>query len=190
MRMIEARGVSKRYKSQVVLKDFDFLAERGEFVLLVGANGSGKTTFLKGLLGLVRFDSGTFLLGSRKIAYVPEKFAFPEFVSLEEFLGLFVEGEVESLLEEWGLKERRKKDFRKLSKGMRQKALLLQALHQDAEILVFDEPLNGLDKVSVRKFLEELKRLKAEGRTILLCSHSPQIFKKLADRTVVMEAPE
>ncbi|HEY8396205.1 MAG TPA: AAA family ATPase, partial [Bacilli bacterium] len=99
-------------------------------------------------------------------------------------------GNLDMLLEEWELQEARKKEFRKLSKGMKQKALLMQALYSDADILFFDEPLNGIDRHSAEKFVKKLAELKAKDKTIILSSHNPEFFQNLADKTVRMEVPE
>lgn len=186
MKIIEARNIRKSFRREVVLKDFDFEARKGEFILLVGANGSGKTTFLKGLLGLLRFDSGSLSVRSNKIAYVPERFFFPEFITLESFLKLFLEKMDQEMFREWGLSEARKKEMGKFSKGMRQKALLMQALYADAEVYVFDEPVSGLDEAAKETFLNKLAALKNEGKTVLLSTHNPEHFRMLADRTVGM----
>ncbi len=188
MTIIEVKNITKVYGRNKVLDNLNLKIKKGEFILLVGANGSGKTTLIKGLLGLINFDSGTIRIACRKIAYVPERFHFPDFISLEEFLKLLLDLEaIEEILMEWELLEARKKEFRELSKGMKQKTLLLQALYGKKELLIFDEPLSGIDSRSVKQFITKLKELKTEGNTIIVSTHSPKYYEQIVDRKIKLE---
>lgn len=191
MTIIEVKNVSKTYGRNKVLQGFKLKIKKGEFILLIGANGSGKTTLIKGLLGLISFDSGTVRIKCENIAYVPERFHFPDFINLEEFLKLLLDlNDIRDILAEWELLEARKKEFRELSKGMKQKTLLLQALYCKKDLLIFDEPLSGIDSHSVKQFIKKLVVLKKEGKTILVSTHSPEYYQQIADRIIKLDVQE
>ncbi|MDD4000014.1 MAG: ATP-binding cassette domain-containing protein [Bacilli bacterium] len=191
MRIIELEKVSKSYKFQKVLDGFSISINQGECILLIGTNGSGKTTLIRGILGFISFDSGTVRIRSNKISYVPEKFNFPDFITLKDFLKVLLSNYdnqmLNQVLEAWELRDAAEKSFHSFSKGMKQKTLLIQALYANADILVFDEPLSGLDNSAVNHFLHELKFLKEKGKTILIASHNPEKYHNLPDRIIEIE---
>jgi ABC-type multidrug transport system ATPase subunit len=191
MKIIELNNVSKRFRYQKVFENFSFFVNKGECILLVGANGSGKSTLIRGILGLIGFDSGLVRIRSDKISYVPERFSFPEFVTLKAFLKVllldFNDLELYHILDEWGLLCDSNKDLGTFSKGMKQKVLLIQAIHSDSDILLFDEPLSGLDNLSETRLIRKLEVLKSNGKTILIASHNPNKFGNLPDRIIKLE---
>ena len=163
---------------------------RGCIFGLLGPNGSGKTTTLSMILGLLRPDAGLIrVLGESpgspevrgKIGYLPEEFEPPEYLSGEEVLRFYgglqamdpqtLTSRIDSLLGTLGLEEARARRFREYSKGMRRRIGLAQALLHEPELLILDEPTNGLDPIGVGRVRGLIQECKARGCTVLLSSH-------------------
>lgn len=163
---------------------------RGCIFGLLGPNGSGKTTTLSMILGLLRPDGGLIrVLGESpgspevrgKIGYLPEEFEPPEYLSGEEVLRFYgglqamdsqtLTSRIDSLLGALGLEGARRRQFREYSKGMRRRIGLAQALLHEPELLILDEPTNGLDPIGVGRVRGLIQECKARGCTVLLSSH-------------------
>lgn len=136
---------------------------------MVGENGSGKTTLIKGVIGLLRFSAGRFYRSPARYAFLPEKIALPETVTVYAFLANIgkikktaAAGKIMSLLEEWNVDGTKK--IKELSKGMRQKVLIIQTLLSDVDLYLFDEPMSGLDAESRSRFLSLVRRLREAER--------------------------
>jgi len=179
---------------------------QGETLSIIGPNGSGKTTTLKILLGLIYPTSGhatilgysIFKMRSRdKIGYLPEEPYFYDCFNSEELLDYYGKlfglshrirmQRTEELLALVGLSERRKTPLREYSKGMRQRAGLAQALINDPEILILDEPTSGLDPEGAYQMRRLIKELRRRGKTILLCSHFLAQLEDLCDRVAILD---
>ena len=179
--------------------------KRGEVFGLLGPNGAGKTTLIKILLGIVRGTGGTaHLLGHsagsktarKKIGYLPENLNFASHhsaVSALKFYGRLSyvpEEEIRSrsaeLLELVGLKGREKEMVKRYSKGMRQRLGLAQALLHNPELLIMDEPTDGLDPVGRSEIRQLINRLKDEGKTVFLNSHILQEVELVCDRVAIL----
>lgn len=189
------------------LDDLSLTIERGEIFGFLGANGAGKTTTLKILMRLVYPSAGRArILGHdinnvrmhRAIGYLPENPYFYDYLTAREFLDYCAE------LFGYGAAERRKrteemlarvrldeaawdKQLRKFSKGMLQRVGLAQAIIGDPEIVFFDEPMSGLDPVGRRETRDLIASLRAEGRTVFLCSHILSDVEVLCDRIAIMK---
>lgn len=197
MKIIELLDIDKSYGRHKVLDKVNYAFSSGKCYLLVGENGSGKSTLLKGLLGLISFSSGEIKIQKTRIGYVPEKSVFPEFLSVHHFLfelarirGL---GEkkaneiIAALLEEWALDEFRDCKMGELSKGMRQKTLIIQAFLASPDLYLFDEPMSGLDNRSQKRLVDQMKVLKKAGKTLIVTTHYPQQYEVVADIALMME---
>lgn len=199
MKIIELNEISKSYKTNLVLDKISYIFMEASCYLIVGSNGSGKSSLLKGIIGINNYSSGTLTITDEKkgrIAYIPEKIIFPDYVSIIDFLSSLanigvsekVDIEViEKYLEEWKLSAAKDKYLKNLSKGMIQKVLIIQGLLVDANIYIFDEPLNGLDDKMQNKFMEIIRDLKEMGKTILISTHYKEKFRKLADVILKIE---
>ena len=205
--MLEVRGLTKRYSNITAVDGVSFRIEPGEVYGYLGPNGSGKTTTVKMLTGLLEPSSGGILIdgsdirndlaGYRKrLGYVPEEPHLYPYLSGKEYLELvgrlrsipelLLASKSESLLSLFGLGAYRYSAISSYSKGMRQKILICAALLHNPEVLVFDEPLSGLDVTSVLVFQDVVRQLAGEGRIILYTSHILQLTEKLCSRVMIL----
>ena len=199
---ISLQGVSKRYGSLVALDNVSFDVPAGSVCALLGANGAGKSTTLKILLGLVSPDSGTAKVGGldsrtdaleirRLVGYVPERPALYDWMTVEE-IGWFAAGlypadyqqQYQKLLGRYALSGKQK--IKDLSKGNRSKVALALALAHQPQVLILDEPTSGLDPLVRREFLESMVDVAAEGRTVIISSHQVQEVERVADRVAIL----
>lgn len=200
--VIEVRGLEKRYGPRTVLRGIDLVLPQQTAFGLVGPNGAGKTTFIKVLLGIVRPNGGKLrLLGyppqsarsRRKVGYLPERLALPDdWTPLDHLRAIArlkgVLGDPpESLLEQVALDRTAwRRRIRGFSKGMRQRVGLATALVGSPELLVLDEPTDGIDplgRVHIRGVLSERVR---RGATVFLNSHLLSETEKLCERVAIL----
>ena len=205
--MLSVEGVAVSFSGNRVLRDVGFSLRRGEIVGYLGSNGSGKTTTVKVLTGLVTPTRGRVLLDGRDIAedplgyrrrlgYVPETADVYPFLSGREYLQLVghlralpqagLDERIDELLALFGLRNHRYQALASYSKGMRQKVLIAAALLHDPELLLLDEPLSGLDVTSVLVVKALLRELAARGRIILYCTHLLEIAERLCTRVLIL----
>jgi ABC-2 type transport system ATP-binding protein len=205
--MLEARQLTKYYGAVRAVKDISFHVQPGEILGCLGPNGSGKSTTVKMLTGLLEPTSGeVFFAGApirqdlagykRHLGYVPEEPNLYPYLSGFEYLQLVgtlrgidaasLEKKTEALLDLFGLHGQRHSALGAYSKGMRQKVLIIAALLHDPEVLVFDEPLSGLDVTSAMVFRNLMQTLARAGKTILYCSHVLEAVEKICSRVVII----
>jgi len=191
--------VGFRRRKVVILKGVDLEVRPNDVFGLLGPNGAGKTTTVKVCLGLMRPSAGTVELGLpgvSHVGYLPENPYFYDYLSGREFLGfcgkLFgldagVRRErVEALLKDVGLEHAADTHLRKYSKGMLQRAGIAQALINDPELVLLDEPMTGLDpvgRVEVKRIIQELHE---RGKTVLFNSHILSDVSELCTRVAIM----
>jgi ABC-2 type transport system ATP-binding protein len=206
---IELRHLGKEYGPKQALRDVSLSVGWGEVFGYVGANGAGKTTTIKILTGLIRPTSGDALVGGHsvleqplevkaRLGYVPESGALFEKFSPVEYLTLIgrlyrlsearIRDRMGEELRAFGLEADKDKPMGVLSKGTKQKVCWISALLHDPEVLVLDEPLNGLDVETVAHVKEMMRRLAQEGRTIFYSSHLIDIVEKVCTRIGVIHA--
>jgi ABC-2 type transport system ATP-binding protein len=206
---IELRHLGKDYGPKKALREVSLSVGWGEVFGYVGANGAGKTTTIKILTGLIRPSSGDALVGGHsvlehplevkaRLGYVPESGALFEKFSPVEYLTLIgrlyrlSEGRIRDRMGEelrsFGLEADKDKPMGVLSKGTKQKVCWISALLHDPEVLVLDEPLNGLDVETVAHVKETMRRLAQQGRTIFYSSHLIDIVEKVCTRIAVIHA--
>lgn len=186
--MIEARDLTKNFGKVRALDAFGVTMGRGQAVLLVGPNGSGKTTFIKCVLGLVRPDRGTLTLDGvnlldnhvprGKIGYMPQIGRFPDHLRVGQIFDMMREirrgthaRTDEDLVEAFAIDSIARKPARTLSGGTRQKVSACLAFLFDPEILILDEPTAGLDPVAAEILMEKVAAERAKGKLVLLTSH-------------------
>jgi ABC-2 type transport system ATP-binding protein len=209
--VVQIEGLTKIYRSLFgaggvkAVDELKLGIREGETYALVGPNGSGKTTTLKILLGLIFPTAGscsifgkpiTDLSVRQRIGFLPEDAYLYDVFSGEELLdfyaGLFgYSGRqrrelVEELLSLVGMQANRRVPFRECSKGMRQRLALAQALVNDPELLIMDEPTSGLDPAGRHQMTRLILELKRRGKTILLCSHFLAEVEEVCDRVGIM----
>ena len=206
---IELRQLGKDYGTKQALRGVSLSVGWGEVFGYVGANGAGKTTTIKILTGLIRPTSGDALVGGRsvleqplevkaRLGYVPESGALFEKFSPAEYLTLIgrlyrlseanIRERMGEELRSFGLEADKDKPMGVLSKGTKQKVCWISALLHDPDVLVLDEPLNGLDVETVAYVKEMMRRRAQEGRTIFYSSHLIDIVEKVCTRIAVIHA--
>ncbi len=205
--MLEARGLTKCYASIPAVNNVSFSTRPGEILGYLGPNGSGKSTTVKMITGLMEPTSGEVLFQGRNIkhdlpafkkllGYVPEEaLLYPYLTGWEylEFVGILrgmeqaaLRKKADALLELFLLFPYRHASIASYSKGMRQRILLIAALMHDPEVLVFDEPLSGLDVSSAMIFRQLVKSLGERGKVIFYCSHVLEVVEKLCSHLVIL----
>jgi ABC-2 type transport system ATP-binding protein len=196
--------VSKSYGAAAALNGVSFEVRRGEFFGLAGENGAGKTTLIKCLLDLSANDAGTIEIfgmahrapGARaRLAFLPERFSPPYYLSGRDFLRYILKLHRAPYDESRNRRSLIGLDFapaaldrpaRTYSKGMTQKLGLAACLLSGKDLLVLDEPMSGLDPKARALFKQELRGLRAAGRTLLLTSHALADIEELCDRMAIL----
>ena len=203
---ILAQGVSKRYGPVLALADFSLEIRRGEVFCLLGPNGSGKTTFMRMLAGFLSLSSGSLqvagcdvvsqsMAARRLVGYVPESVPMYRHMRVGEFLTFMarlrnvpaaeVAGATRRVAEMLSLTDRLNSPIPTLSRGYRQRVALAQALVHDPQVLILDEPTNGLDPRQIIEIRNLIRGL-AGRHTILMSSHILSEVEKTADRVAVL----
>ena len=195
--MLACRGLVKSYQDKCVVKDLSFEVKRGEVFALLGSNGAGKTTTIKMILGLVKPDGGEIDLDDGvTVGYSPETPYFPPFLTGKEVLWYYgriqkigkerLREEISKLLDIVGLNDDKTK-IRHYSKGMLQRLALAQAMSGNPELLILDEPTAGLDALGRAEMMGLIRRLKEEGKTIIVNSHILNDMERVCDRGIIMK---
>lgn len=207
--MLELDNITKQFGAVNALSSVSLKTVEGEMLGLVGPNGSGKSTLLKIMLGLVKPSSGKIFYNGEELSdngwrdmrerlgYMPERVSFYDNLTGRETLELFtrVKGGsltyTEKLLEKTGLEKHADRKVGGYSKGMCQRLNLAQALSNDPDILILDEPSSGLDPVGTRELYEILDNVRSRKKlTIILSSHILAEIEDRIDRMAVMKAGE
>jgi len=205
--MLELQHLYRSFRTIPAIQDISFSVAPGEIVGFLGPNGAGKSTTVKIITGMIRPDDGHVLFEGAdirndmvafrsRLGYVPEEAHLYNYLSGLEYLQLVgrLRGMDESLLE---LKATRLLKLLLLeswqyspistySKGMKQRVLIAASLLHDPKLLVFDEPLSGLDVVSARLFKDLLELLAADGKAILYISHVLEVVEQICRRVIVI----
>ena len=196
--MITVKNLSLKIQKDVILSDINLYIERGKITGLVGRNGCGKTMLMKCITGFVKPTQGEVVFDGKKIgeeidfpkntgiiietpAFVPYYSGYKNLMELAMLQKKIGKAEVEEVLKKVGLYEARKKLVRKYSLGMRQRLGIAQALMENPDTLILDEPMNGLDNECVALVRGILADLKKQGKTILLVSHNAEDIRVLCD---------
>lgn len=209
--IIETRNLSKVYrdfwgrKKVQALKSLDIEVRRGEIFGLLGPNGSGKSTTIKLILGLLFPSSGRVLVFDKdaaettkneRIGYLPEESYLYKFLNAEETLdfygrlfdmsGALRKKRVDELIKLVGLSAARHRQLKEYSKGMTRRVGLAQALINDPDLILLDEPTTGLDPIGTREMKDLILALRDAGKTILLCSHQLADVQDVCDRVAIL----
>jgi ABC-2 type transport system ATP-binding protein len=187
---VTARGLRKQYGEHAALDGVDLVVQQGTVHGLLGPNGAGKTTLLRVLLGLVRPDAGTVEVTGTVGGFVETPGAYPYLTgrqNLAHLASLDAEpGDVEEVLQRVGLADRADTRVRGWSLGMRQRLGIAAGLLRRPDLLVLDEPANGLDPVGALALRALVRDLSRDGLTVLLCSHDLHEVDALADDVTVL----
>jgi ABC-2 type transport system ATP-binding protein len=189
---LRATNVKKRYGGKVVLGGVTMHVLRGEVVGIAGLNGAGKTTLLDVIVGLTRPSEGVAVTSGR-VALLPEKIGFVEHLNAMRNLRLLSSlranlprTQLADLLHRVGLGDVGGKPVGKYSLGMRQRLGLAQALMEEAELLVLDEPTNGLDPTGIAWLRETVRSEAARGAGVVVTSHQLAELESLCDRVLIL----
>jgi ABC-2 type transport system ATP-binding protein len=205
--MLEARDLTKCYASLPAVKDVTFSLSPGQVLGCLGPNGSGKSTTVKMLTGLLEPTRGEVLfngediqkdlVGYRKhLGYVPEEPNLYPYLSGREYLEMvgtlrgmprpLLEQKIDRLLELFALHSHRNATIASYSKGMRQRILLIAALMDDPKVLIFDEPLSGLDVTSALVLKNLIKTLGQQGKAVFYCSHVLEVVEQVCSHLLIL----
>jgi ABC-2 type transport system ATP-binding protein len=205
--MLELRNISRSYRGIPAIANVNFQVDAGEIVGYLGANGSGKSTTVKIITGILQPNDGQVYFEGRnivddlpgfraKLGYVPEEAHVYTYLSGMEYLQLvgrlrgmserLITVKAFNLLRLLGLESWRHSPISAYSKGMKQRVLIAASLMHDPKLLIFDEPLSGLDVDSARLFKDLLRQFAASGKAILYISHVLEVVERLCDRVVVI----
>ena len=205
--MLEVQHLFRSYRGIPAVVDVSFRIEAGEIVGFLGPNGAGKSTTVKIITGMLRANEGKVLFEGRDmrddmvafrrvLGYVPEEAHLYTYLSGLEYLQLVgrlrglreavIEAKATGLLELLHLKSWQHSPISVYSKGMRQRVLIAAALMHDPKLLIFDEPLSGLDVVSARLFKDLMGMLAARGKAVLYISHVLETVEQVCDRVIVI----
>lgn len=201
---IEVQNVVKRFRDQVVLKNVSISFEKGKIHGIVGRNGSGKTVLFKCICGLMHPEEGVILVNGKRVGrdvdmpenigaiieapgFLPNYSGYKNLRFLANIRRKIGKEEILNVLKTVGLDPESRKHVGKYSLGMRQRLGIAQAIMEDPEILILDEPMNGLDNAGVQDIRALLLELKVQGKTILLASHNHEDIAALCDTVHEMD---
>lgn len=199
--MLTVNGVTKRYKNTLANDNLSFHINDGEIGVLLGPNGAGKSTIIKSIAGLLRYTgdieidglSNKSIEAKRLLGYVPEMPALYDTLTVEEHLEFIRRAYKvddisikDKLLERFELDDKRKKMGKELSKGMQQKVSICCALIHDPKVVIFDEPMVGLDPHAIKELKDVFRELKEAGKTVLISTHMIDTIENYWDVAHIM----
>ena len=206
MSVLSVENVSRRFGEVEAVSGLTLSLGKGEVMGFLGTNGAGKTTTIKMLLGLIRPTAGAVRVMEgdpadpavrRRIGYMPEIAYYYPYLNARELLDFYggicgldkktIRSRADVLLEKVGLADAAKRPLKTYSKGMLQRAGIAQALLNDPDLLVLDEPFTGLDPLARIHFRELMKELRAAGKSIFFSSHELGETELLCDKVAIMK---
>ncbi len=196
---IEFKNVTKKFKDIIILNNINLTFESGNIYGLFGHNGSGKSVFLKLLCGFYTPSEGEILYNgenlNKKLEFPPNTRAliekpsfFPDLTGFEnlkflaEIQNKITDKEINDILEFLGLEKDKNKKYSKYSLGMKQKLGIAQVLMENPDVIVLDEPFNGVENVTVLKIIDYLKEEAKKGKLIFISTHIMEDLEKLTDK--------
>ena len=203
--MLKVENVTKKYGDLTAVNNLSFTVNDGEIFGLLGLNGAGKTTTFRMILGLIDDYSGKITLDDKPIDYtVTDKIGFlteersllTKLTVLEQIkyygaLKSIPEEEIEDKLDHWleifGIKEYKNKKIKELSKGNQQKVQFISAIINEPKLLILDEPLNGLDIMSVDALYKELKEYAQNGNAVIFSTHIIDVLPQVCTDVAILE---
>lgn len=198
--MLDIQHLTRRYQNKLAVSDLSLTVETGKTYALLGPNGSGKTTLMKMIAGLTKQTSGEITLDGipvgpetkKHIAYMPTESYFYSYMSIADagkyyadFFEDFDERRYEEALQRMELNPKDK--IRTLSSGMNAKVRLALTLSRDAQVMMFDEPLNGVDILTRKQVVDEIIRNRENGRTMIISTHLVDELNAYIDIAIFMK---
>ena len=202
--MIKVENVSLKIKKDMILRNINVEFDDGKIHGIIGRNGSGKTMLMKCICGFIRPTEGEITVAGKRIGadcdfpesvgviietpeFIPYYTGFKNLKLLADIRHKISDEDIRRSIELVELDPKLKKSVKKYSLGMRQRLGLAQAIMENPDLLILDEPMNGLDKDGVGEMRKYLLDLKAQGKTILIASHSAEDIDVLCDSVVEMD---
>ncbi len=200
--MLLVNHVTKKYGKLLANRDVSFEIGSGEIAVLLGPNGAGKSTIIKCIAGLLRFNGEILIDGSpnksldakKKLGYVPEMPAIYDMLTVGEHLEFMLrayrmedDGTADRLLERFELLDKKDKLGKELSKGMQQKLSICCALVHRPSVIIFDEPMVGLDPHAIKQLKDVFAELRANGATVLISTHMIDSVESYWDKAYIMK---
>ena len=204
MNIIDVKNVNLTIGKTQILKDINVSFEQGKIHGLIGRNGSGKTMLMKCICGFIKPTSGEITVDGNRVGkdvdfpknmgiiietpgFIPYYSGYKNLKLLAGLNNRIGKKEIMQSMEQVGLDPKLKRHVRKYSLGMRQRLGLAQAIMENPDLLILDEPFNGLDKDGVKDMREYLLSYKEQGKTILICSHSAEDISVLCETVHEMD---
>ena len=200
--MLQVNNVTKKYGKLTANRDVSFQIGNGEIAVLLGPNGAGKSTIIKCIAGLLRFDGEILIDGfgnktldaKKRLGYVPEMPAIYDMLTVGEHLEFMLrayktqdDGTADRLLERFELADKKDKLGKELSKGMQQKLSICCALVTHPSVLIFDEPMVGLDPHAIKQLKEVFLELRNSSATVLISTHMIDSVEAYWDKAYIMK---
>ncbi len=200
--MLQVNHVTKKYGKLLANRDVSFDIGNGEIAVLLGPNGAGKSTIIKCIAGLLRFDGEVLIDGfsnksidaKKCLGYVPEMPAIYDMLTVGEHLEFMLraykmedDGTADRLLERFELIDKKDKLGKELSKGMQQKLSICCALVHRPSVIIFDEPMVGLDPHAIKQLKEVFTLLRDSGATVLISTHMIDSVESYWDKAYIMK---
>ena len=202
--MIKIENYTQKIKKDIILNDINLHLKENKIYGFVGRNGSGKSILFKGICGLLNISNGKIIIKGKEIGkdidfydnlgavldgagFLPNLSSFDNLKLLASIRNKISDSDIKSALNKVGLDPNDKKKYKKYSLGMKQKLALAQAIMENPELLILDEPFNGLDSYSVKDISEMLIDYKKEGKTILISSHIKEDIDILCDEVYELD---
>jgi ABC-type multidrug transport system ATPase subunit len=204
---VEIHQLSKNMKKKPLLKPLHYSLPKGKILALCGGNGAGKSTLIRLITGLIRPTTGYVKINgltrkenkhdfTKQFGYMPDDFTFQKSMTTKETIRFYArmnhikKKRYEEVLEEVGLLDRLNEKVGHFSKGMNQRLLLAQALLANPNLLILDEPTNGLDPYWVQQFCDLMVRAKDNGQTIIFSTHDLHVAERIADEVMFLKDGE
>lgn len=204
MNIININNLSLKIGKNIILTNINVSFENGKIHGLIGRNGSGKTMLMKCICGFIKPTDGTVFVVDKQIGkdcdfpesvgiiietpgFIPYYSGFKNLKLLADLKRKIGREQIKKVMEQVGLDPELKRHVKKYSLGMRQRLSLAQAIMEDPDLLILDEPMNGLDKDGVGDMRKYLLNLKEQGKTIIIASHSAEDIEILCDTVCEMD---
>ena len=209
--MIEIKNVTKKYGSNIALKNVSFTVNDGEIFAFIGHNGAGKTTLIKSIVGIHKFDEGDILINGKSIkdepiackkemAFVPDNPELYEQMKAIEFINFICniyevpqdirEKNIKKYAKLFEIEDNLNETIESFSHGMKQKIALISALAHNPKVLIMDEPFVGLDPKAVFDVKEIMNEMIKEGKIIFFSTHILDVAEKLCSRVAIIKKGE
>ena len=204
--MLKVNNLRKKYHKVEAVKNISFKVEKGNIAILLGPNGAGKSTVIKSIAGLLKYTglieingyTNKTLEAKKEFSYVPESPALYELLTVEEHINFIAkaynienfEDRAKELLERFNMIDKKDKLGKELSKGMQQKVSIICALITEPNLILFDEPMIGLDPKAIKELKSIFLELKAENKAIIISTHIIDSIKDIWDNVLIMKDGE